>query len=209
MIKRLVFDLDNTIILWKDEYTSAIKKTIKEFNIDIDYKKIDSIVEKQEIIHSIMDKKVLLYDINKECDLNLKIDFIERFLINQQDLAPSPDIDIIKTFEYLSNKYEIVLLTNYFRDTQKGRLEKIKISQYFKEIIGGDMVKLKPNKEAFLKAIGNNKPEECIMIGDNITVDIEGALKVGMNVILVDLNNKHNEEKYKTIKNLVELKNIL
>ena len=37
MIKRLVIDLDNTIILWKDEYTSALKKVMQEYNLDIDY----------------------------------------------------------------------------------------------------------------------------------------------------------------------------
>ena len=29
-IKRIIFDLDNTLVLWKDEYTSALKKAIKD-----------------------------------------------------------------------------------------------------------------------------------------------------------------------------------
>ena len=48
------------------------------------------------------------------------------------------------------------------------------------------------------------------MIGDSIEYDINGALNIGMNVILVDLLDKIKEKKeYKIIKDLYELKNIL
>ena len=64
MIKRLVIDLDNTIILWKDEYTSALKKVMKEYNLDIDYKIIDDLIESQEKKYKTVTKEQLLLDIN-------------------------------------------------------------------------------------------------------------------------------------------------
>ena len=210
MIKRLVIDVDNTIILWNEEYTSALKKVMKEYNLNVDYKIIDNIIEVQEKVYNRMDKNHLLNDINKECNLDLNIDFIDKLLEYQRDLAPEKDGNFIELFKYLSNKYELVMLTNYYVEPQIGRLKKLGIDIYFKEFYGGDIVPLKPSSEAFYKAIGSHKPEECIMIGDSIPYDIEGALNIGMNVILVDLLDKIKEEKkYKIIKNLYELKNIL
>ena len=37
MIKKLIFDLDNTLIMWKDEYVDAIAKSISKFNIKNPY----------------------------------------------------------------------------------------------------------------------------------------------------------------------------
>ena len=68
-MKRLLFDLENTLIKWKDEYTIALQKTIEEFNIDIDYHVIDAVIEKQEKTHDMMNKEVLLNDINEEINL--------------------------------------------------------------------------------------------------------------------------------------------
>ena len=33
MIKRIIFDLDNTLITWKDEYWNAVNKTFERFNL--------------------------------------------------------------------------------------------------------------------------------------------------------------------------------
>lgn len=209
-IKRLIFDLDNTLILWKNDYTSALKKAMEYFNVNYDYMSIDAIIESQETIHDTMDKQVFLDDINSSCGLNLTIDFIEMLLENQKELAEIDDIDLQQTIKYLSTKYEIVLLTNWYTDTQIGRLETAGIDKYFKEFYGGDMGYTKPHSDSFLRAIGQYKAEECIMIGDSDYFDIQGALALNMSVIQVDLKNKINEKRdYPVIKNIRELMDIL
>ncbi|MBP3461543.1 MAG: HAD family hydrolase [Bacilli bacterium] len=210
MIKRIIFDLDNTIILWKDEYVEALKKTMKEFDIDVDYKIIDKVIEEQEKIRKILTKEILLQDINRNTNLNLDIEFINKLLINQSTLAPQNDEKMIELFTYLDKKYEIVLLTNYFKEAQVGRLKTLGIDKFFKEFYGCEEITLKPNKEAFIKAIGPYKPNECLMIGDNYEVDIKGAKVLNINVIQVDLKNKIKEkQKHKVIKSLYELKEML
>lgn len=210
MIKRLIFDLDNTLILWKDEYTSALIETMKEFNINIDYKLIDDVIEIQDRTKEKMTREDLLNDINKICNLDLKIEFINRLIENQKQLSPENDIRMIHLFEYLSSKYEIVLLTNYFKEAQMGRLEKLGIKKYFKEAYGCEETNFKPNIEAFIKAKGKYEYNECMMIGDSLRCDIEVPKKLGMEVIRVDLEEKIKEEtEYKIIKNIYELKNIL
>ena len=133
-MKRLLFDLDNTLIKWKDEYTIALQKTIEEFNIDIDYHVIDAVIEKQEKVHDMMNKEVLLNDINEETGLNLDMSFVERLFEHQKYIADIDD-DVIETLEYLKDKYDIVLLTNYFIEPQIGRLKKVGIDKYFSRFI--------------------------------------------------------------------------
>ena len=129
---------------------------------------------------------------------------------NQKQLSPENDIEMINTFIYLSSKYEIVLLTNYFQEVQIGRLEKLGIKEYFKEFYGCEEIILKPNIQAFKKAVGDKQNSECIMIGDSYDHDIKGALEVNINIIQVDLKNKIKDKKeYPVINNINELRDIL
>jgi HAD superfamily hydrolase (TIGR01549 family) len=209
-IEKIVFDLDNTLIIWGKDYTSALRKTMKEFNIVYDYMKIDQVIEKQNYIREYMDKNLLLNDINTACQLNLDITFIDRFLENQMELAIDNDYDLIETINYLSNKYELVLLTNWYTDTQIGRLKKAGIDKHFKNFFGGDIVNVKPHTSGFIKAAGNTDYNRCVMIGDSFYFDIEPAINLGMKVIQIDYKNVINDEKeYPVIKNIKELMDIL
>lgn len=210
-IKRIIFDLDNTLIIWKREYVECLRKTMEEFKVNDDYyEMIDGIIESQEKSYDILKKEVLLKDINNKCNTNLDIHFIDKLFTNQKYAAPDNDRDLIETIEYLYGKYELVVLSNYFTEAQKNRLEYAKILKYFKYVLGGDMTKLKPHKEAFLLASKDLSLEQCIMVGDSKYYDVDGASKVGMKVIQVDYFNKVNEEMpYPVIKNIKELKKIL
>ena len=101
-------------------------------------------------------------------------------------------------------------LSNYFKEVQEGRLKTAKIFKYFSKVYGGDEILLKPNKEAFLKAIYPNNIEECIMIGDSIECDIKGALNIGLKVIALDYKSQiPDSSEYIKIKAISDLKNIL
>lgn len=47
---------------------------------------------------------------------------------------------------------------------------------------------------AFIEACGNNKPNECVMIGDDLVLDIEGAQNAGLHTIFVN-HGKINKPK--------------
>ena len=53
---------------------------------------------------------------------------------------------------------------------------------------------------AYISACGNNKPEECVMIGDDLILDIQGAQNAGLHTILV------NSRKLNTPKGTIEVK---
>ena len=207
MIKRIIFDLDNTLIIWKKEYLNALKETVEDYNLDVDYIDIDNLIEHYEESCHCYSKDMMLDMINKKFDLNLKTSFIDDWSRRLGNMADVDDY-VIETLEYLSKKYELVVLTNWFKEVQITRLKTANIYKYFKEIYGGEEY-LKPSPNSFLSAIGDKKVSECIMIGDSLEIDIEGALNIGMKAILVDRVNVYpessNYQKIKTIESLKEL----
>ena len=164
--------------------------------------------------------------INKYTKKNYPEELIEKLMNKWSKCAPEklPE-STIKVLEYTKSKYEVVVLTDWYKEQQVKRLEKAKILKYFQEVYAAENTKRKPFKEAFMQAIGENKPEECIVIGDDFQRDIEGALKAGLQAIYYNPNNteqskkisfynlKNNEEtkqiKYYTISELKEIMNIL
>lgn len=204
MIKRLIFDLDNTIIMWRSEYVNVLKDLVYEYKLDVDYRLIDNIIEKLEHNHDILSKEALLNDINNELNLGISIDFVDELIERQKESSPENIKEMIDLFEYLSRKYEIVLLSNYFRETQIGRLKKLGIYKYFDNVYGGEDHYLKPNKQAFELACGDNKFDDCLMIGDSDYFDIIPANELSINVIKVGVSDKFN-----CVDNILMLKEIL
>ena len=122
MIKRIIFDLDNTIMIWKDDYINALRDTLLYFNVDIKYlDDINNIIENLENKHNKLSKNVLLDDINNTLSLNLNIDFVD-YLFKKQSLLCDISSDVRDTLKYLSSKYSLAVLTNYFKEVQEERL---------------------------------------------------------------------------------------
>jgi putative hydrolase of the HAD superfamily len=91
---------------------------------------------------------------------------------------------------YLANKnYLLHLITNGFEKTQHSKLKYSGLDKYFKEVITSEASNsLKPQKEIFEFAFqkANAQPEESIMIGDTIDVDILGAVNAGIDQVHVN-----------------------
>ncbi len=204
MIKRIIFDIDNTLLDTYKDCIDTYKKYIEYNKLNISAKNIYNIFEEYEVSNGNYIKEDLSIFLSK----NIKVDKID--INNLLDLYSNHSTLInnntINILEYLSKKYEIVALTNWYKDIQYKRLEKVGINNYFKEIYGIEDAK-KPNPEAFKKAIGNNLYNECVMIGDSLKSDIEVPKELGMKTIYYNKNCKNNNEN--EINNLNELLNIL
>lgn len=110
------------------------------------------------------------------------------------------------TLDYLSKKYELVTLSNWFTFSQEVRLKKAGIYKYFTKVYGTDIVPMKPKKDAFMSVMGNKKFDECLMIGDNFNMDIKVPYEMGMNVYYL---SKGIDSRYPSIDKLEELKEML
>ena len=183
MIKRLIFDLDNTLITWVDKYDEALKDTLIKYNIDFDYHVLTKSIDEYDYNSEIYNSYDLIDYINTKHNLNITIDFINDWLC---ELGTKGDVskEVVKLLEYLSSKYELVVLTSWEGKCQTDRLKHAGIFKYFKNVYGGEVIK-KPNKEAFIKAMGPYDISECIMVGDSMKFDIEPANELGIKTYMV------------------------
>lgn len=81
------------------------------------------------------------------------------------------------------------LITNGFEKTQHSKLKYSGLDKYFTEVITSEgSNSLKPNKEIFEFAFQKTGalPEQSIMIGDTIDVDIAGAVNAGIDQVHVN-----------------------
>lgn len=212
MVKRIIFDLDDTLIPWRDDYWYRFIPMLKKFkvidNVD-DIKRLSDIIDEYEREYTHYDESTFISHINRKMGKEISSSFFDELKSFFTTCIPnSVDVQIVDTLSYLNTKYELVVLTNFFEDLQKKRLENYGIINCFKHVYGGDKF-IKPSKESYLLACGPYHPNECIMIGDNFQNDVEGAIKNGLQAIYLNLSHKKVSEDIASINCLEELKDIL
>jgi putative hydrolase of the HAD superfamily len=105
------------------------------------------------------------------------------------DLCPQKTAVFPYTFEvldYLKPKYGLHIITNGFKDVQYIKMNGSKLTDYFGEIVTSECCGYKkPDKRIFEHALDRIqvRPEECLMIGDNLECDIDGARLAGMDQV--------------------------
>ena len=90
-------------------------------------------------------------------------------------------------------------------------LESLGLQKFAKIFTPRETKFLKPDERVFLTVLENlnKKPEEALMVGDDIERDLLPAQKIGMQTMLIDRENKIKNSPFKKINSLIELKNIL
>ena len=207
-IKRIIFDLDRTLLFssFFDKEEEFYKKTIPGID-EWFIKNMQKILDKYESIYAVYNYNLLLSHLNKYSNIELKMDFINIWEKEIKNSDVKIEEETIEILEYLKAKYELVILTNWFEETQIIRMKKAGLYNYFKEVHAGEKC-MKPSIESYIKACSQYNPKECIMIGDNLLNDVEGALKAGLNAIHYT-HGKEETHKYQKIKKLKELEKIL
>ena len=97
--------------------------------------------------------------------------------------------------EYLKGKYELVVLTNWFQNSQIERLKNVAIYKYFSNVYAPENFKMKPDKEGFEIARKDLQNDECVVVGDSLKTDIQGAINANMNAIWLDNSKPNNSRK--------------
>lgn len=174
MIKRLIFDVDGTLITGVN-FISSIEATLNKLglyskeNVELFLEAIQS----YETVFNSYNKKNYLNHLEKFLGIKLDEHFFSIFFDELKSCVPLENKNLRNSITDLSRKYELVLLTNYFKESQLNRLHKMGISNLFLECYGEELIK--PNDEIYLKACGNYYPSECVMIGDDPYLDIKKA----------------------------------
>ena len=227
--KHIFFDLDRT--LWDFDYNSRITlnyifeklnlnsrgiksfvsffETYKVVNKHLWLKYRDGIITKEKLRSKRFKETLFKLGIFDQ-DLSNKISSL--YIQNspkQTKLLPNTKYIL----DFLKEKYQLHIITNGFKEVQILKLKNSGIYNYFQNIIiSEDVGVLKPNKKIFSYTLDlcQSIPEECLMVGDDLTSDILGAKQVGIDQVFCNYNTirAKNQPTY-MIHDLVELESIL
>ncbi len=223
-IKHIFFDLDHT--LWDFDKNSelAFERILNNYfpNIRVEdfveiYSPINQacwkLYQKDKITHQELRYKRLkdTFDILKQEITNEQID-----VISDEYIEFLPDFnhlfdDVIEVLDFLSEKYQLHIITNGFAEVQDKKLNNSNISHYFETITNSELAGAKkPNPIIFEHAlnVANAQKSESVMIGDCLDADVNGALDFGMDAIFFNPNQIEVVQSINQIINLAELKKL-
>lgn len=102
----------------------------------------------------------------------------------KEQIYPFPETR--PTLKSLGSLFEMHLVTLGSIETQKRKVEKLKISEFFKEIAYVDVNKTSSKKDSFLKIMNARSPESLVSIGNRMDLEIREAKELGMQTILMN-----------------------
>ena len=210
MIKKIIFDLDNTLLFLSDEWEENFKRFVDKYNLSISANELFlSIGNFEKSMKNIVVSKQKL---SEYVSNDLSIDFTTNMILELLEIYDNTSLlntdTIYDILNYLSEKYELIAYTNWFTDDQIKRLKKYDLDKFFTKVYGWDILPKKPSKEGLSEIIKNDDIENYIFIGDSIELDLEVPYSMGITTIFYNRKNI-KQNKYKEIFKIEELKNIL
>lgn len=233
----LFFDLDNTLWDFKNNSFRALQQTFIHFNLHLrdiafglfydEYERNNKQLWEGYRSGSVRKKELTRLRFSQTL-LKFQVDDISPDEMNRVYLTGMPRqnqlIDgALELLGYLKSKgCHLFILTNGFREVQYEKLEVAGLHQFFTRVFISEDVKApKPSREIFEYAIksANAKKRSSLMIGDDVEVDVAGALNVGMDAVWFNpgLHPEHDKleiiprsrvTRY-TISSLLELRDIV
>lgn len=233
--KKLLFDLDNTLVDDNENRKYAINKVLIEKNGNATDEELENFLEldnqfwkdrasgkiknpyefktDEEKTEWVRAQRFIKYfgDITfqEAVEMNSKyINYLKESII--------PIKDATEILRYLNEKgYELYIITNSPTKIVSDKLDRINAQQYIKYAFSAEEAgHMKPHDrffEVFFNRLGNYNKNEMLIIGDELDKDILGGIKCGIDTCWFNPNKLINNQ-YKTnyeIRELSELKNIL
>lgn len=225
VVTDLFFDLDHT--LWDFERNSKLtfQKIFSELKINIplehfikNYRPINLSMWKK-YRKNIISQKELRYvrlkktfeSLNKTIEPKI-INDISKLYIDYLSSYPHLFPGTINVLNELSDRYNLHIITNGFKNIQYKKLESSGIVKFFKNVFTSeDFGYKKPHPLIFKKAleITDTSPSSAIMIGDNLEVDILGSMQQGMQAIHFNSNKDPLHNHCIIIDNIDEILNFI
>ncbi len=186
MIKRIIFDIDGTLIR-ESNFRTFITEVFKNYGIE-DIDKINLFIaniSEYEHNYNCYDRNLYLKFFSNIIGIKLDYNFLKILFQEAKKSIPNNSILIRKMLSTLS-EYELVLLSNFFEESQRNRLTAMGINDYFSEYYGEKIIK--PNKQVYMEAKGKHEPEECLIVGNDKQLDIDIPKSLGFKTLYVNDN---------------------
>lgn len=193
MIEAVCFDLDGTLIHYKDDYSAYVRRFAERLGLEVEG-------------HLEAFRQVYPLELTREGPQNFS-DVIARSLAALGLAQPSgleefcqeavaayaKGVELLPgalgTLEYFS-RWPLALVTNGPADMQRAAVEKVGIAGFFETLVVSadpDVGVRKPNPRIFRIACERLgvEPPNVLMIGDNLEQDVRGAEAAGMQALWV------------------------
>ena len=227
--RHIFFDLDRTLWDFDAAAEVAFERIYEQYHLkDLG---IPNAHEFHEVYHPLNEKLWELYRADKitkdELNRTRFLKPLEHYGIHDVDLADHLSEDYVywsprivklipgtmELLKYLRPKYHLHLITNGFEEVQHTKLSGSGMEPYFETLTVSEEVGVKkPNPEIFRYALrkADAIPEESLMIGDEMAVDIDGARAAGIDQLFFNPSREKVEgERTFEVYNLLEIKKIL
>ena len=205
--KFLLFDLDHTLLDFDAAEDIALTHLLKEEGVEdiqvykdyyvpmnkalwknLEQKKIS----KQELVNTRFSRLFAHFGVEK--DGAYLAERYQFFLSKQGQIFPGVE-DLLKNL--IHQGYELYAATNGITFIQTGRLEQSGIATFFKEIFISEQLHTQKPDAAFYEKIGarisNFDKKYALMIGDSLSVDIQGGNNAGIDTIWYNPHHLENK----------------
>jgi putative hydrolase of the HAD superfamily len=226
--KHIFFDLDRTLWDFNKNSTDALIDIVKAFHLEGKVKDVDEFVKCfqyynnrlwDDFLEGKMRKQILRLErfrlLLNRYDISEKktVEKISQFYLNTAPCKPALIEGTIDVLNYLAPKYKLHVISNGFYDVQLTKIVNSGISKYISKLYTSDRIGYaKPDKRIYeyaVRSIHAHK-EDCLMVGDDIKNDIDGAKNASIDQVYFNPGNTgSNLQPTYEIKKLLELKNIL
>ena len=221
MIKKILLDLDDTVLDFHKGERIAIEKTLSAFGVEPTEAVVSLYRECNRFCWSSLERgemerdDVLIYRFKMVFD---KLGVIEdphkvQYVYERNLAAECHFIEgAEQTIKALSSKYDLYIASNGTAFVQDRRIAASGIEKYCKGIFISERIGAnKPSREFFdgcFEKMGDINKDEIMIVGDSLSSDILGGLNAGIRTCHVDPTGAYNYSEIKphySIKRLFEL----
>lgn len=223
--KKIIFDLDNTVLDFRDAEEKALKKIIEAYNLPYTEKTVNSYKEINHGLWRNLEEGIIsreqLFSSRFALFLDafgLQVDGQQVDDLYRQNLGEGHK-KVDHAHELLTalkgNGYHLYAGTNGVAKTQWQRLKGSRLVHFFEEVFISEEIGVeKPDPKFFehiFQTLNTDNKKEFLMVGDSLTSDIQGANNAGIDSVWFNptgeqksLSSVSAQSTY-TIGNLLEL----
>lgn len=191
-ISALIFDIDNTLYTDEAYAFEQVDVQVREFarlrGISADEARRMVSDERKAWAAEHDGQQITLANIMLKFGIPVSQSIAWRSELIQPEAFLKTDERLVAVMRQLSERYQIIAVTNNPVKTGRRNLAALGIEGFFRDVVGLDTCGIsKPAPEPFLKAVEllGVPASACVSIGDRYAVDIATPLTLGMGGILV------------------------
>ncbi|GAF02554.1 YjjG family noncanonical pyrimidine nucleotidase [Saccharicrinis fermentans] len=223
--KHLFFDLDHT--LWDFETNSihTLKELYEKYKLSDSFQGFDAFYKRYEAHNEELWVQYREGKITKELlNFNRFHTPLSEAGISDDAIAQSFAHDYItvsptktalmphakEVLDQLKQRHTLHVITNGFKEVQFIKLKNSHLHHYFSKVFISETIGASKPKTAFFEYAvksANARKKECLIIGDNLETDIDGAINFGLDYIFFNPNK--NEHKRQLMNEITDLRQII